>query len=107
MAEGRGDFPGKAGTILLARERAESGQPEAWGWGWVGIGGGLHGPLHCHPLPGWRQEVSTPPQTSPGGLYPSFCHPILGLFFLEPWVLVGQTGLICWMREGSRKHGEV
>ena len=39
------------------------------------------------------------------GLYPSFCHPILGLFSLEPWVLVGQTGLICWMRKGSRRRG--
>lgn len=29
------------------------------------------------------------------GLYPSFCHLILGLFFPEPWVLVGQAGLIC------------
>lgn len=59
-------MPGKAGTISLARERAESGRPEAWGWEWVGMRGGLRGPLHCHPLPGWRQEVPTPPQTSPG-----------------------------------------
>ena len=39
------------------------------------------------------------------GLYPPFCHPFLGLFFPEPWGLVGLTGLICQMRKGSRKHG--